>query len=243
MSTESINSLRLLTCNSLTLQVSVYPEYHEPLLTEPAVRNSDAVDLQGFEINVVNLVPEIPGKVLPAFTGQARPGSPSIVTGASGYGKSSLFFALIGFIEYSGSITLDKNKIQKLSQQSTAVLLQDDHLFFTSIRENLKIGKPDATDDELEEILRFVELGHLLEMLPDGLDTLIGEAGFNFSGGEKQRMKLARVLLREADIYLLDEPFEFIGLAQAERLSKKVFDRLAKKTVVVVSHLEVESTS
>jgi ABC-type transport system involved in cytochrome bd biosynthesis fused ATPase/permease subunit len=146
---------------------------------------------------------------------------------------------LIGFIEYSGSITLDKNEIQKLSQQSTAVLLQDDHLFLTSIRENLKIGKPDASDDELEEILRFVELGHLLERLPDGLDTLIGEAGFNFSGGEKQRMKLARVLLRDADIYLLDEPFEFIGLAQAERLSKKVFDRLAKKTVVVVSHLPI----
>ena len=215
----------------------------EPLLIEPALKNPETELQHGFELEVTNLAPKIPGKALPAFTGIARPGSPWIVTGASGYGKSSLFFALIGFIEYSGSISLDKNKIQKLSQQSTAVLLQDDHLFLTSIRENLKIGKPDATDDELEEILRFVELGHLLERLADGLDTLIGEAGFNFSGGEKQRMKLARVLLREADIYLLDEPFEFIGLAQAERLSKKVFDRLAKKTVVVVSHLEVESTS
>jgi ATP-binding cassette subfamily B protein len=119
------------------------------------------------------------------------------------------------------------------------MLLQDDYLFNSSIRENLKIGKTDATDEELMQVLSVVELTDLIISLPDGLDTHIGAYGYNFSGGEKQRMKLARVLLRDTPIYLLDEPFEYLDKELFSRISERIKLRLFDKTLVVVSHLPI----
>ena len=85
-------------------------------------------------------------------------------------------------------------------------------------------------------MLEVVELAELMRKLPDGLDTVVGEYGFNFSVGEKQRMKLARVLLRNTPIFLLDEPFEYLEKHQAERLAKKVLKVLSLNTVIIVSH-------
>jgi ATP-binding cassette subfamily C protein CydC len=79
--------------------------------------------------------------------------------------------------------------------------------------------------------------------LPRGLDTHIGPYGYNFSGGEKQRIRLARVLLRNTPIYLLDEPFEFLDSGQARRLAQTLLDRLQNKLVIVVSHLEIAGTN
>jgi ABC-type transport system involved in cytochrome bd biosynthesis fused ATPase/permease subunit len=120
------------------------------------------------------------------------------------------------------------------------MLLQDDYLFNSSIRENLKIGKTDATDEELMQVLSVVELTELITSLPDGLDTHIGAYGYNFSGGEKQRMKLARVLLRDTPIYLLDEPYEYLDSELMERISGRVKKRLENKIVVIVSHLPIK---
>ena len=188
---------------------------------------------------VDELTPLIPGKMLPTFSGKASPGKPWIISGPSGYGKSSFLFALLGFIAYSGEIRLDNLVVNNLSTFTTTTLLQDDHLFATSIRENLKIGKPDATDVEILDMLSLVELDHLINDLPEGINTIVGESGFNFSGGEKQRLKLARVLLRDTDLYLLDEPFEYLSMSQATRFKTKIFQRLEGKTLVVVSHLPI----
>jgi ATP-binding cassette subfamily C protein CydC len=84
-----------------------------------------------------------------------------------------------------------------------------------------------------------VELTELIASLPDGLDTHIGAYGYNFSGGEKQRMKLARVLLRDTPIYLLDEPFEYLDKELFSRISERIKLRLSDKTLVVVSHLPI----
>jgi ATP-binding cassette subfamily C protein CydC len=119
------------------------------------------------------------------------------------------------------------------------MLLQDDYLFNTSIRENLKIANQDATDAQIHELLQLVELDKLVDSLPAGLDTHVGAYGYNFSGGEKQRMKLARVLLRDTPIYLLDEPFEYLDKELFERVSKRVLQRLQNKCLVVVSHLPI----
>jgi len=210
----------------------------EPYLATVEVKPSLSAP-QGVHLKVEQLTPVIPGKRLPAFNGSASPGNPWIIQGISGYGKSSLIYSLLGFISHTGKIYLDENEIESLGATNSSTLLQDDYLFSTNIRENLKIGNSNASDLEILSILKIVELDSLINTLPAGLDTLIGESGYNFSGGEKQRLKIARVLLRESSIYLLDEPFEYLGINQASRIRSRVLERLSNKTVVLISHLEL----
>ncbi len=160
-----------------------------------------------------------------------------LISGRSGSGKSSIINALLGFIPYSGEILLNGQKLHPGDAHLFSTLLQDDYLFGTSIRENLKIGNPSAEDQELLEVLEIVELRDFVLNLPAGLDTMIGSLGFNFSGGEKQRLKLARVLLRNTPIFILDEPYEFLDSGQVERISIRVSERLARSALIIVSHL------
>jgi ATP-binding cassette subfamily C protein CydCD len=176
------------------------------------------------------------GVTLSSFTGVAQPGHPLIIQGKSGGGKSSLLSALVGEIKFSGQVNINYEELTNFDPGIFTTMLQDDHLFATSIRENIKIGNPNASDREIEQILEIVELADLLHTLPDGLDTLVGNLGYNFSGGEKQRIKLARMLMRNTPIYLLDEPFEYLDHFQADRLTKKVLKFLSTKTIVMVSH-------
>ena len=211
------------------LEPVLAPISHDaPMIYEPTPHHAT--------LTIKNLRPLLPGINLAPFSGQAAPGAPLIIRGRSGAGKSSLLHALIGFIDYEGEADLGGTDIHDLDPATFTTMLQDDHIFATSIRENIKIGKPEASDREILQILEVVELADLLHQLPDGLDTLVGEAGHNFSGGEKQRIKLARMLLRNTEVFLLDEPFEYLDHHQSERLSKKVLGVLSTKTVIMVSH-------
>ena len=187
-------------------------------------------------LEILDVQPIRDGVTLPQFTGVAQPGHPLVIQGKSGGGKSSLLGALIGEIEFSGQILINHEDLSHFDSNIFTTMLQDDHLFATSIRENIRIGNPDARDREIEQVLEIVELAELLHTLPDRLDTLVGNLGYNFSGGEKQRIKLARMLMRNTPIYLLDEPFEYLDHFQADRLAKKVLKVLSTKTVVMVSH-------
>ena len=187
-------------------------------------------------LEILRVQPLRDGVTLPQFTGVAQPGHPLVIHGKSGGGKSSLLSALIGDIEFSGQVLINHDDLSHFDSNIFTTMLQDDHLFATSIRENIKIGNPDASDREIEQILEIVELADLVHSLPEGLDTLVGNLGYNFSGGEKQRIKLARMLMRNTPIYLLDEPFEYLDHFQADRLAKKVLKVLSTKTVVMVSH-------
>lgn len=214
------------------LAIAEIPQEKKVFLTEEHLR-----------LELKSTQPIVGSMNIPEFNGEASPGHPLIVMGKSGIGKSSLINAILGFAEYRGEILVNGQIAKRLDTSIYSTLLQDDYLFNTSIRENLKIGKPTATDRELEQMLEVVELTDLLHSLPEGLDTTIGSFGYNFSGGEKQRFKLARVLLRNTPIFLLDEPFEFLEAHQADRIAKKVIKVLATKTVVIVSHLPLPFTA
>jgi thiol reductant ABC exporter CydC subunit len=172
-----------------------------------------------------------------------RGGEILLLQGESGIGKSSFALALSGLIPYQGSIRINGIEVRdiKRSDLVSAITLssQDDHLFNTSIRENLKIANPDADDVTIMSILDAVELSDLIKSLPDGLDTHIGAFGKNFSGGELQRMRLARALLRHSPIYVLDEPLEHLESVQALRIFENIRQQLSGSTIIVISHEEI----
>jgi ATP-binding cassette subfamily C protein CydCD len=178
------------------------------------------------------------------ITATVRKNEPILIKGESGIGKTSLALALTGLINYEGSIRINGIEVRDIHesnlQQTMTVLLQDEQLFASSIRENLKIAKPDASDDELLAALKEVELIELINSLPEGLDTHIGAFGTNFSGGEKQRFRLARIFLRVTPLYLLDEPLEHLEKEQAARIYQRIKRYCQGKTLILISHQAID---
>jgi ATP-binding cassette subfamily C protein CydCD len=221
-STKSVNSLLTVEANS------------QRSLQQQLWGNTITVEFQG-------VVPILPNTVIAPFSGVAKPGTPLVITGKSGAGKSSLVHALIGFLDYEGEILFGAFEAKAVASEARisqcSVLLQQDYLFATSIRENLRIGLPGASDEVIFQALELVELTQLITKV--GLDTHIGAYGHNFSGGEKQRLKLARTLLRERPLVILDEPFEYLDFEQAQRISNNVIRHCANRTLIIVSHLPV----
>ena len=217
----------------------------EQLLTSAGQPKTSNQELGSFkQLIFENTLPLLPGANVNQISANCFIDQPLVIMGASGSGKSSLINCLLGFLPYEGSIKIDGVEARDVSSESInsniTVLLQNDYLFNSSIRENLRIANQSASDEQLLAALDDVELRDLIASLPKGLDTHIGAYGYNFSGGEKQRIRLARVLLRNTPIYLLDEPFEFLDSGQANRLSNLLLNRLKNKVVVIISHLEIE---
>ena len=134
---------------------------------------------------------------------------------------------------------MDKINILSLQKERSklfSVLNQEPFLFNTTIYENLKMANPDATADQMMEILEKVQLTDFINSLPKKLDTEVAEAGARFSGGQKERLALARVLLQDTPIVLLDEPTVGLDPLTEQKLLDLVFDVLKKKTVVWVTH-------
>jgi ABC-type transport system involved in cytochrome bd biosynthesis fused ATPase/permease subunit len=113
---------------------------------------------------------------------------------------------------------------------------QEAHVFASSIRENLRLARPDATDDELLAALRRARLADWVESLPDGLGTLVGEEGGQLSGGQRQRLVVARALLADAPVLLLDEPTAHLDPETAEALVADVFDAAGERSVLLITH-------
>jgi thiol reductant ABC exporter CydC subunit len=168
-------------------------------------------------------------------------GSRVVVTGASGAGKSTLAAVLLRFLEpRSGAVKLGGVDLTELTgddvRAAVGLLTQESHVFDTSIRENLLLAKPGASDLQLWNALYRARLGCFVEKLPDGLDTMVGEHGARLSGGERQRLAFARLLLADHDILVLDEPTEHLDEETARALLNDLYAAAERRTVVLLTH-------
>lgn len=168
-------------------------------------------------------------------------GSHVAFVGPSGGGKSTTAALIARFFDVSsGSISIGGVDIKKLSKSQLnsmiAYVFQNNKLLKMSIRENLKLAKPDATDAELKRALHLAQCDDIIEKLPKGIDTELGTHGTYLSGGETQRIAIARALLKDAPIVILDEATAFAD-PENESLVKKAFDEIGKnKTVIMIAH-------
>jgi len=171
----------------------------------------------------------------------APPGETVALVGATGAGKSTLVNLLVRFYEFtSGEIYIDGKAVREYElhtlREAIGVVTQESFLFNGSIRENLLMGKPDATGAELWRAVDAANARQFIERLPDGLESVVGERGVKLSVGEKQRLSIARALLKDPPILILDEATASVDTA-TERLIQEALERLmANRTSIVIAH-------
>jgi ATP-binding cassette subfamily B protein len=168
-------------------------------------------------------------------------GTTTALVGETGSGKTTVGYLVARLYDVErGSVTIDGIDIRSATMASLArtvgVVSQETYLFHASIRDNLRFAKPEATDEEIEEAARAARIHEFIETLPDGYDTLVGERGYRFSGGEKQRIAIARTILRNPPVLVLDEATSALD-TQTERAVQEALDRLAEsRTTIAIAH-------
>lgn len=168
-------------------------------------------------------------------------GSFTALVGPSGSGKSTLARLLVRHWDVDGgSIAIGGVDVRDMPLEQLSGLVsfvaQDNYLFDASIRENIRLGNPAASDDEVEEAARAACCDDFISRLPQGLDTPAGSAGFELSGGERQRVSLARAILKNAPIVVLDEATAFTDPESEDKIQRSIARLSAGKTLVVIAH-------
>ncbi len=210
------------------------------------VEKPDAVELEGrargaIELKDVGFRYSQGGPVLENINLEIEPGTVVALVGPTGVGKTTLANLIPRFYDVSeGSITLDGYDIRDLTIQSLrrqfSIVLQDVFLFHGSARENILFGRKDATEEEMIHAAKVANAHEFITQLPDGYSTVIGERGVKLSGGKKQRLAIARAVLKDAPILILDEATSSVD-TETELLIQQSLERLmVGKTVIVIAH-------
>jgi ATP-binding cassette subfamily B protein len=169
------------------------------------------------------------------------PGTTTALVGETGSGKTTLGYLVARLYDATaGRVTIDGADLRDVTFASLArtvgLVSQETYLFHATVRENLRFAKPDATDEELEDAARAAQIHELIASLPEGYDTVVGERGYRFSGGEKQRIAIARTVLRNPPVLVLDEATSALD-NETERAVQEALDRLAEgRTTVAIAH-------
>ena len=210
-----------------------------PELTRPHER----VELSGdsFSFENVSFSYHEGAEVLRDVSFQTKPGSITAIVGPSGSGKSTVAKLMAGFwdagggeIRYGGHDVRDIPFGQLM--EHVAYVAQDTFLFDRTIADNIRMGRPDATDAEVEEAARAAGAYEFVERLPQGFDTPAGEAGARLSGGERQRITIARAMLKNADVVILDEATAYADPENEALVERAISELVAGKTLVTIAH-------
>ena len=181
------------------------------------------------------------GEVLRGISFTAPAGSLTAIVGPSGAGKTTMSALLPRLYDVtSGNILIDNHDIRDYTVQSLrdsiGVVMQDAHLFHETIAENLRYAKADATEEEMTEACKAAQIWDLISSLPNGFDTMVGERGHRLSGGEKQRMAIARLLLKAPAIVILDEATAHLDSENEELVQEALHQALRGRTSIVIAH-------
>lgn len=182
-----------------------------------------------------------PAPALDGVSFTARAGRTTAIVGPSGAGKSTLLALLLRHHDpQEGRITLDGRPTTEYAldslRQGIAVVSQETYLFHATIADNLRLARPDATDDELTRAARAAGIHDEIAALPDGYATLLGERGATLSGGQRQRLALARALLSDAPVLVLDEATSSVDERREADIVRELLNAVGGRTVLVVAH-------
>ena len=202
--------------------------------------SADKVSLASLE-EVANVDTRGGVEVLHDITFRAEPGQVVALVGSSGAGKSTIAQLVPRLYDVEGgAVRLSGIDVRDLSSESiratVGMVTQDGHLFHESVRANLLLAQPEASEEELWEVLRRARLDSVVRLLPDGLNTVVGERGYRLSGGERQRLTIARLLLARQRLVILDEATAHLDSTSEAAVQAALGEALAGRTAVVIAH-------
>jgi ATP-binding cassette, subfamily B, bacterial len=182
-----------------------------------------------------------PREVLHGVSAVIEPGQLVALVGPSGGGKTTLSMLVPRLYDVTdGAVRVDGRDVRDLTQDSLhaaiGAVTQDPHLFHDTVGNNLRYARPDATDDELVAAARAAQIHDVIASLPEGYDTLVGERGYRLSGGEKQRVAIARMLLKDPAVVILDEATSQLDSENEAAIQRALAEALAGRTSVVIAH-------
>ncbi|MGQ0334866.1 ABC transporter ATP-binding protein [Halomonas elongata] len=208
-----------------------------PEAVRPQAPRDASVELRDVHFGYAPEQPE----VLSGVSLRVEPGSMTALVGASGSGKTTLVRLIARFFDVgAGSVSVGGVDVREISSEALAgqisQIFQDSYLFQGSIADNIRLGRPEASDAELMEVARLAGVDEIIARLPEGLETTVGEGGARLSGGERQRISIARALIKDAPILLIDEATAALDV-ENQRVIVDTLERLrGERTLIVIAH-------